>query len=340
MDSSASNAFLPPDESRGSAILVISWLSVAVAIFFVACRLYTRLRITRNAALDDVLVAASVVLFIIPVALTNVSVSHGLGRHVVYLQPDQVSYILYLSAILQPIGIFSYVVPKLAVVMLIIKLMGPKKHGVWFLYSIFTILAISSALAAMFLFVQCDPPSHFWNPMEHAKCWSPNVLMYTTVFSGSWSAFVDLSLAIFPITVFWNLKIKRSRKICISTLMGFGVFAMACAIIKTTYLPQDENPDLTWNIFGLQIWTFIETAVVIVCACIPTLPQLVLLLLRKDQNPTYYQPSRQSRAIPPNFDYDKIFDDPSRRDEVEMHQISDGSSVPRTVNAHAQWESV
>ena len=117
-------------------------------------------------------------------AITSASVSHGLGRHIVYLQPDQISHTLYLSAIVQPIGIFSYVLPKLAIVMLIVKLMGPKKHGIWFLYSIVTILAIASALAPIFVFVQCDPPSHFWNPTEPAKCWPPNVLMNTTIFGG------------------------------------------------------------------------------------------------------------------------------------------------------------
>ena len=61
MNTTASNIPLPPDESRGSAILVISWLCVTVVIFFIACRLYTRIRITRNAALDDVLLALSVV---------------------------------------------------------------------------------------------------------------------------------------------------------------------------------------------------------------------------------------------------------------------------------------
>ena len=39
----------------------------------------------------------------------------------------------------------------------------------------------------------------------------------------AWSAFVDLSLAVFPITVFWNLKMKLGRKIGVSALMGFGV---------------------------------------------------------------------------------------------------------------------
>lgn len=64
------------------------------------------------------------VLFIITVALSNASVSHGLGRHVVYLQPDQISYTLDLSAILQSISIVSCRVRKLAVVMLVLKLVA------------------------------------------------------------------------------------------------------------------------------------------------------------------------------------------------------------------------
>lgn len=38
----------------------------------------------------------------------------------------------------------------------------------------------------------------------------------------AWSAFTDLVLAVFPVTVFWNLQMKKSRKIAIITLMGLG----------------------------------------------------------------------------------------------------------------------
>ncbi|CAD6593192.1 MAG: hypothetical protein ASARMPREDX12_009040 [Alectoria sarmentosa] len=350
MDTSATNASLPPDESRGPAILVISWLCVAVAIFFVACRVYTRFRITHNAALDDALLAISVVLFIITIALNSASIRSGLGRHIVYLQPEQISYTLYLSAILQPIGIFAIFLPKLAVVVLIVKLMGPKKHGISFLYFIVTILAIGSALSSIFVFAQCDPPSHFWNPTEPAHCWSPNVLRNRRINTKTaWSAFVDLSLAIFPITVLWDLQMKRSRKIGISILMGLGIFAMACAIVKTTCLSEEEQPDFTWDVYGLWIWTFIGIAVVIVCACAPTLPPLVLLLLGKDQESTHYQRSRpnqpqeQSHSGKVNSSYDKILDKtatPGRADEVEMQPVSNERGIRRVVDIHTQWEWV
>ena len=31
--------------------------------------------------------------------------------------------------------------------------------------------------------------------------------------------------------------------------------AMACAIVKTTCLSEEEQPDFTWDVYGLWIWT-------------------------------------------------------------------------------------
>lgn len=101
------------------------------------------------------------------------------------MEPDDIAYVLYLSTIFEPLAIFSYIFPKIAVVILINKLMGIQKRGVWFLYFLLVILFISSALAVIFPFAQCDPPSHFWHPMRPAKCWSPKVLRDTTIFAGS-----------------------------------------------------------------------------------------------------------------------------------------------------------
>ena len=97
------------------------------------------------------------------------------------------------------------------------------------------------------------------------------------------------------------------------------------------------------SMLPLTLIDSIETAVVIICACIPTLPQLVLLLLRKDQKPTQYEPERQMRSPPVKSDYDQVRDgttNPSRRDEVEMHRVSNDSSMTRTMNVRTHWESV
>jgi hypothetical protein len=178
-------------------------------------------------------------LLIVSTAVVNVAVNHGLGRHVAHLDPSDFSYVLYLSTIFEPLAIFSINFPKVAVMLLILDLMGPRRQGVWFLYFLIFILFLSSALACIFVFVQCNPPSHIYNPTSPAVCWSPNVLRDTTIFSGcksacfswsvstktiqAWSAFSDLCLSAYPATLFWNLQMKFKQKIGLSILMGLGI---------------------------------------------------------------------------------------------------------------------
>jgi len=288
----------PPDVSRGAGINSVAWIGFAVTLLFVVVRVFSRVALLRQPGWDDAIIVFSTSLNLIFCALSSAAVSQGLGRHLFYVAPEAASKILYYAAILQPLGIAAYTLPKLAVAILLVHLMGPKKTGRWFLYGICVVLYISSALSAIFIFAQCDPPSHFWNPTQPAKCMSPLVLQRITLFAGSWSAFVDLCLAIFPITIFWDLQMPLRKKISISFLMGLGVLAMIAAIIKTSHLPEEQDPDFTYAFYDLLIWTFVETDVVIVCASLPFLPRVFTYIRQKEyrygvKNTAYYNSKRR-----------------------------------------------
>ncbi len=80
-----------------------------------------------------------------------------MGRHEYYLTPKQKTNAVTLNIVGQPFGIMAFCLPKLAVALLIIKLMPPRKYGKWFLYFITISLIILSVLAVIFLFIQCSP---------------------------------------------------------------------------------------------------------------------------------------------------------------------------------------
>ena len=107
-----------------------------------------------------------------------------MGRHRYYLNQEQISNAVRLDIIGQPFGIMAFCVPKLAVALLIIKLMPPKKYEKWFLYFITISLIIFSILAAIFLFVQCSPPQALWNHKIPFHCWPPSILSNYTIFVG------------------------------------------------------------------------------------------------------------------------------------------------------------
>ena len=99
---------------------------------------------------------------------------------------------------------------------------------------------------------------------------------------------MDLALALLPITVIWSLRLDWHKKLGLSALMGMGVFAFICAVIKTSKLPElNARSDITFITVTLWIWTANETNVLILAASIPTLRPLYLVLFNRPGSESY-----------------------------------------------------
>ncbi|KAF2676553.1 hypothetical protein K458DRAFT_379793 [Lentithecium fluviatile CBS 122367] len=289
---------LPPNENRGPTINIVTWICTSISTIFILLRLYSRYFITRTLGWSDAIILVAGILNVIFNAMTTVAISYGMGRHSAHIPLQNVTPALYYSTVVQPIGITAFCLPKMSVVILLISLMGTRKQGVWFLWSIIVILFITNAVASIVLFAQCDPPDHLWHPFEPADCLPPQVLDGVATLAGAWSAFTDLVLAVFPIILLRNIQVPMSKKIKIMMIMGLGFFAMIAAIIKSTQLRKNHSQDAAWDLFWLFITTAIETNIVIIAACAPTLPKLVLRLLGKDTEvPTPNVPSYSSKKL-------------------------------------------
>ena len=58
-------------------------------------------------------------------------------------------------------------------------------------------------------------------------------------------------------------------------LLGLGVFAAACAAIKTAHIrKKTTDPDITWDTTSLIVWNTTEANVIIYAACLPTISDL------------------------------------------------------------------
>ncbi|KAL9604220.1 MAG: hypothetical protein Q9219_000618 [cf. Caloplaca sp. 3 TL-2023] len=184
-----------------------------------------------------------------------------------------------------PWGIMGVAIPKLAVVLFISRIVGPSKQKqIWALYFIVITLIIFSFVAAVLLFAQCDPPNAAWHPTEEFTCWNPNIVADYSLFVGGYSAFSDLLLALYPSFIVYKLQMSTRRKVALSLIMGLGVFACVCAIVRTTKLASIKTfDDYTWTAGANIIWTAAEMNVIIICACAPALLPLVQQLSgRKD----------------------------------------------------------
>lgn len=64
MSSTSSAGPLPPDVSRGSDLVIVTWVTVSIALLFVSLRFYIRGILRKNLGWDDHLILLATVSYI------------------------------------------------------------------------------------------------------------------------------------------------------------------------------------------------------------------------------------------------------------------------------------
>lgn len=206
---------------------------------------------------------------------------NGGTRHEAYIQPpSHRSYVLMLSWVAQPFGIFAVGLGKISVGFLILRILGRtgkrRQYCIWALVVLTFIFTVTNVI---FNFVQCSPTSALWDASVrasgHFKCWDSSIESDYSIFTASFNAFVDLVLALMPVTIIWGLKMPLSKRLGLIALMGCGVFGAICTIIKARLLTKlTARSDFTWQTYDLYLWVSAEITIIILCGSIPTFKPL------------------------------------------------------------------
>ena len=126
----------------------------------------------------------------IPFAITvTILVDHGGARHLHYLTPENIEYVLKVDWISQPFNITSLMTGKMSVIFLLLRLLGPSSFWrKWFLYVNIVLNFVFGSLTVIFTFAQCNPPRALWEgttKLPNAKCWNPASQLDFSIFSSS-----------------------------------------------------------------------------------------------------------------------------------------------------------
>jgi drug/metabolite transporter (DMT)-like permease len=157
-------------ESKRDTVLITSWTFLTLATCIVLLRLYVRIGIYRKLLPDDWWTLIATICGFVSAALTTVAVENGVGRHVVFLSNAQrENMIFFMTIAFCPAGFF-YGLPKVAVVILLCRLMKPKPWLKWTLWTM-VLWSILSLIVFMILqFTRCDPPRALWNLEMQDHC--------------------------------------------------------------------------------------------------------------------------------------------------------------------------
>ncbi|KAL4897019.1 pth11-like integral membrane protein [Aspergillus ambiguus] len=143
-------------------------------------------------------------------------------------------------------------------------------------------------------FITISYPIIIWVTM--ANCCKP-VHYYWTQFSGAMGTCIDINtfflalgiinmlndfvVLLIPFPRIIKLQMNKRKKIAICGILAVGCFVCVASIVRIYYLYQFMSAiDVTWLMGPVFIWSTIEPAIAIVCACLPHLAPLCRLVYR------------------------------------------------------------
>ena len=148
-----------------------------------------------------------------------------------------------------------------------------------------------------------SPPSYFWSQfLDPTGGYYRYDLYKYYIGNAAANVFIDVLIFIVPIPIVWKLQLKTVRKMLVCSIFLLGVlyvprfpllpsnswanllFAYSATVASVvriyfmTFLKTD--PDITWIMGDVFVWSTIEPAMGILCACLPTLNPILQMIAR------------------------------------------------------------
>ncbi|CZR62197.1 uncharacterized protein PAC_12094 [Phialocephala subalpina] len=240
----------------GPAVIAATWSENAAGTVLMGMRIYTNAFIIRDGPGTSDLDFCSIIL--LATIFLTISVEYGLGVHLedlLALDPE-----------------------------LIIRASTASKRK-WVLWVLVASNVIVNIIIIPIVWTQCSPTAKIWDNSLEGNCDGRERNKLYGFFQGSkkqnsrtgmqkaiidnvgagFGAFLDLTLALYPVIIFWNLQLRLHVKIGLMVPFGFGIVAAVCAIIKTTKLSRlTATSDITFQLANLNIWASAEMWVVFI----------------------------------------------------------------------------
>ncbi|KAK4132203.1 hypothetical protein BT67DRAFT_386262 [Trichocladium antarcticum] len=271
----------PADHNRGAEILAVCGTMVALSLFTVVMRLWVRVRIVKHVGSDDWAIIAAMTVIFVEMMIIIPEVGYGAGRHVEYIDPpSNVIKGLHLNFITQPLCLVALCLTKVSVGLFLLRLTPSPKLRRFVIGTIgFTILSTTGNFLTVFF--QCQPLAFAWDSsIEGGKCIPPAHLKFAAFFNSSVAVLTDVTFALLPIPMLWNVQMNWRVKTAVAGILSLGLFAAVSAIVKITFLSNyGEHGDFLYDSSDLTIWTTIEICAAIIAASIPALKPLFKTLL-------------------------------------------------------------
>ena len=131
------------------------------------------------------------------------------------------------------------------------------------------VLIVSNIILTFIWIFQCWPVALAWDSTVPGRCFSRQFLLNLILAQAIISVVSDFALALCPIIILRNVRMRRRQKVGLCLLMGLGVIVGVCCVIRTAFNGGALPTDATFGGITNWFWRLFEVQLGIVCACIP-----------------------------------------------------------------------
>ncbi|KAH8667994.1 hypothetical protein BGZ60DRAFT_408393 [Tricladium varicosporioides] len=264
--------------SRSEEFEIILTVLIAISAPFIILRILSRILVTRKLWWDDWTLAVASVVLLVTLAIEIPMARKGYGKHIWNLDPPNIPILQKLFYITQIFYICVQVLTKVSLLVCFLRIFPQRWFQMTTKVSIIAIL-IHGVIFIFVIAFQCVPVQSIWNPTIPAKCLNQSAI----IFSGSaFSIFEDFLILIIPIPCIKDLKLKVGKRIIVGVMFSIGSFACITSMIRLKHLIGfGDFTDSSWDNMDTSIWSSIEIATAVICACLPALRPILMLILPK-----------------------------------------------------------
>ncbi|KAK3903716.1 integral membrane protein [Staphylotrichum tortipilum] len=207
----------------------------------------------------------------ISTAMSTVAVvSFGNGKHTALLSTEQQEGAIFWTTIAFCPGVLSVCLPKLAVVVLLIRILLPGSFHKCFLWTMVILCQLSFIVAISILLGRCRPTRSIWDFSVQGTCINIDILVNYGLAVTAYSAFVDFYLAVYPSVILFRIQMLLRKelapavprgisatwkKVALGVALGIGANSGVVAIYKATKVASLGSPDFSHDTADLVIWT-------------------------------------------------------------------------------------
>lgn len=294
-----------PKRSRRAYLLSDIPIS-AVSSLAVFLRLFSRWRFNKRYGVDDWIMVTVAVMNVAFIVTGNYSAMLGFGRDTWYVDPNDLTFALKVSAAVCTYKFFASCRVRLTGRLklfyisesLYLTLLGLTKVSIIFFYlrifpnprfRVFCWVVMCWVLVSTTTFVilqifQCTPISAIWRSWEGNypvpyHCFDVNALAYA---AASFSIAQDIVILAMPLPLLLSLNTKWRRKVGIVIMFSLGVFVLATSCIRLRFLvlfARTTNP--AWDYSDVLVWSGVEVAVSIIVSSLPAIRILLIAMWPK-----------------------------------------------------------